>query len=980
MKRAIFLLILSFFIIDGFSQSTKNTKSATTAILLKGKVIDAITNEELIGVNIFVDGDKMKGTVTDFEGNYELEVAKGETVVYRYLGYEEQSFVIDNQTTIDVSLKEEALQLNTVVISASRRKEKMLDAPASISTIDTKEIESKATTDISGHLKDIAGVHMMQTGLQGANPSIRGFNGFFTTDVLTLTDYRVAKLPNTGLSQYQMLAQSDDDIEKIEVLRGPASALYGPSANNGVIHIITKSPIDEQKTKFGITIGARQKIKDTLLMKDPNSPRFDESSLLKRGIYGASFYHADTIMNKKPNLDIGYKVSAKYFRALDWKYDDLGDPSTIIKFRASSDSVYYLLADGSIDQNGKGTEVTNERDEQINNGSVDARMDFRFKQDFNFVLNGGFSKTHGIIASPVGALQNEGWNYYYAQARFSWKDFFIQTYMNGNNSGDSYFVPAGGMYIDKSKMYALQIQNSSTIIKRINLSYGFDAFWNRPNTDGTINGENEDKDNLDEYGIYFQGDYQLHPRLTLVAGSRLDYNTVNKKVLFSPKLALSYKPGTGHNFRFTFNRAYKTPGIAGYFVDAKQAEIPQDIEVRNVGTPRNGFHYSFANNPYYDNQLLPQFKSPYGTTADAYYNVNDGSINNLAWNGVLGAIKEQFLVQFGFDPNSPLGGLADLLIGALAPGTIPDSIRHVVKNLNTTTRNFEDNTTWQNTKDIQGLKPSLTYSYEIGYKGVIAKMLGLSVDVYRTDFKNYIAPVTLTTPTVQFDAAQLLAVVAPEIAANYNDPNNEGIKTALDALLDNNEDLGGNGNGTGEDELLNLFQDALNALPIGVITPMETNGADMLLVTRNIGDVTLYGLDVGAKLYLSKSISLSANYSWMSKDSIPIKDDAVFTYVAMNAPKHKFNVGMNYYIEKIGLNLNAQFQWNAGFPVNSGNFIGHQNPTHDMDINISYTPKFWNDHFNATVSVQNVYSRKQQKFVGVPVMGTTGILKLSYTM
>ena len=61
-----------------------------------------------------------------------------------------------------------------------------------------------------------------------------------------------------------------------------------------------------------------------------------------------------------------------------------------------------------------------------------------------------------------------------------------------------------------------------------------------------------------------------------------------------------------------------------------------------------------ANNPYYGGQLLPQFRSPYGTTNNTYYNVGDKFINNAAWNGIKNAIKSQFLMQFGFDPNNKI--------------------------------------------------------------------------------------------------------------------------------------------------------------------------------------------------------------------------------------------------------------------------------------------------------------------------------------
>lgn len=981
MQKNIFLF-LTFITIQfiAFGQQQVLQKKSNKEYTLSGKVTDKETSEELIGVNIYVESDKLKGTITDFEGNYSLKVNEGDVVIFRYVGFQDDTVVVTGDQELNIQMGTETLVLNNVVVSASRRKEKILDAPASISIIDASTIEKKVSTDVGDHLKNVSGVYMQKTGINSGSPSIRGFSGYFSTDVLTITDYRIAKLPNTGLTQYQMLTTSDDDIERVEVLRGPAAALYGPNASNGVIHIITKSPIDYQKLKITTSIGFRQKIKGKLpLVNDALKTRYDEDNLFKRGIYTVSVYLADTIMVKNPKIKLGYKISSKYFRALDWKYNDPSEPKQVIKFKASSEEIFYLRSDGTIDPNGKGDLVDNERDEQINNGMVDARFDIRIKDDINLVFNGGFTLSNGVIASPVGALQNEGWKYYYAQTRFSWKDLFAQFYINGNNSGNSYFVPVGGMYVDNSKVYGLQLQHASNFLKRVFLVYGADMFWNRPDTKGSVNGKNEDKDNFDEYGIYFQGDYRIHPRFNIVFATRFDYNNVNRKINFSPKLAVVYKPGTGQNLRFTFNRAFKNPGTAAYFVDAKQAEIPEGIQVRNIGTPRDGLHYSFANNPYYNNQLLPQFRSPYGYTMNTYYNVGDGSINNMAWTGIKNAIKNQFLTQFGFAPTGVLAQAADGLINALAPATIPDYIGHEVKNLNTTTQLFEKNTTWEKTKDIPGLKPTTTYSYELGYKGLLFKMLGLSLDVYRTDFKNYVAPVTMTTPTVQFNAEQLLDVVGPQILSNYNDPANSVIKSILDGLLDTRADLGGNNNGSGSDELLALFKKALENLPIGVITTKETNGPNMLLITRNIGDLTIYGLDFAANAYLSKNIVLSTNYSWIDKDQVEI-EDAVFSFIALNAPKHKFNIGLNYFIEKIGLNIGARWQYNSGFNVNSGNFVGYQKATHDMDLDISYTPKFkfLKEKFNVGVSVQNIYSNKQQRLIGSPVIGTTGIVKMSY--
>jgi outer membrane receptor for ferrienterochelin and colicins len=554
-------------------------KKSNKEFTVKGKIVDKKTKEPLIGVNIFVETDKLKGTVTDFDGNYELKANEGEVIVFTYLGLKEEKLTINESRSFDLEMEEEGNIMDEIVVSVGRKKEKALDAPASIVSVDAAAIKNKAGLGVTDYIKNSSGVQIMQTGVQGGQPSVRGFSGFFTSDVMSLTDNRVAKLPNTGLNMYQMMTTTDADIERIEILKGPAAALYGPNANQGVIHILTKSPLKYQEIKFWTTIGARVKIKDTLTDINRLNPKFDYDKFTERMLFSAGFYVGDTIHSKNPNVKMGIKVSGQLFTGHDWRYSDLFDPASVIKFKASGDTIYYERPDGSYDPNGRGVAVENERDEKILNGQVDARYDIQIKEDFNIVLAGGVNVSNGIIPSPVGAMQNKNWTYSWAQARFTWKNLFVQAYMNGNNSRNTFFVPVGGRYVDKSHMYSVQAQHSSELFKkRVNLVYGFDAFFTRPNTDGTLNGKYEDSDAIDEYGVYLQGDYKLHPRFSVVVATRLDYNTAVKKLLFSPKVALVYKPGTGHNLRFTFNRAFKNPASAAYYVDVKQGEIPQGID------------------------------------------------------------------------------------------------------------------------------------------------------------------------------------------------------------------------------------------------------------------------------------------------------------------------------------------------------------------------------------------------------------------
>ena len=301
------LLCFLFFINKSFAQQK-----------ISGTVIDNDTKEALVGVNILVENTQI-GTITDLDGNYELQIKLPATVVFKYVGYKTESVVLtsDFNEKLNISLKTDSYDFNAAVVSASRRKEKILDAPASISIIEAKAIKAQAAIGVSEMVQDISGVDVMKTGLQGSNVVVRGFNGLFSNDLLSLVDNRIARVPSLRSNAFQMIATTDDDIEKIEILRGPASALYGPNSSSGVMHIITKSPIDHQGTIVNFGFGLRSQIKDTLQLRSATNPKFDEKAWSDRAVSKVSIRHADLLTFEDKPLQIGYKISAAYMQGSD---------------------------------------------------------------------------------------------------------------------------------------------------------------------------------------------------------------------------------------------------------------------------------------------------------------------------------------------------------------------------------------------------------------------------------------------------------------------------------------------------------------------------------------------------------------------------------------------------------------------------------------------------------------------------------------
>ena len=128
------------------------------------------------------------------------------------------------------------------VVTASKGAQSPLDAPNSTSIITEQDVRLSGITKIPELLRRLAGVDIMEvTGAQ-AEVSLRGFNQRLSNKVLVLVNGRSVYVDLLGATFWQTLSIGVEDIERIEVVRGPGSALYGADAFNGVINIITKTP------------------------------------------------------------------------------------------------------------------------------------------------------------------------------------------------------------------------------------------------------------------------------------------------------------------------------------------------------------------------------------------------------------------------------------------------------------------------------------------------------------------------------------------------------------------------------------------------------------------------------------------------------------------------------------------------------------------------------------------------------------------
>ncbi|GLB52817.1 SusC/RagA family TonB-linked outer membrane protein [Neptunitalea chrysea] len=232
--KALFLVLFLFATIGAFAQTQ-----------VTGTVVDE-SNMPLPGAEVTVK-DKSTYAVTDFDGNFTIEVEQGDVLTIRYLGFKDQQITVGSETTFTVTLLANASELDEVVVIGfgTQKKADVTGAVSSVKAEDiTKQPAVNATQSIQGKM---SGVNIVNTNAPGSTPTIT-IRGTGTASSGTGILYVVDGIQGADISNI-----NPGDIESINVLKDAASAaIYGMDAANGVVIITTKKG-KEGSMKVGIS-------------------------------------------------------------------------------------------------------------------------------------------------------------------------------------------------------------------------------------------------------------------------------------------------------------------------------------------------------------------------------------------------------------------------------------------------------------------------------------------------------------------------------------------------------------------------------------------------------------------------------------------------------------------------------------------------------------------------------------------------------
>jgi iron complex outermembrane receptor protein len=426
-----------------------------------------------------------------------------------------------------------------IVVVGSRFSEKRLESPVTVEVVKPQEIQMMGASSYLAALSQVKGVDYTDNGVGEKRISARGFNTQFNSRMLFMVDGRLATLPGNGLPQGALLPTSSLDIRSVEVVVGPAAALYGPNAHTGVVNVVTKSPWDESGVEASLRGGSQY-------------------------VLDGSARVAGTINNT-----FGYKITGQLMRGTDWTPDTT---QRAFFYGTAARPVFESdLIGGKYD---------------LFSGKVEGFGYYR-AGDWNVKAGAGWSINDGFSATNTGRNHLRGWQVQFQTVQVSSSNWYAQFTRTASDAGRTYQLDriagleaaaeAAGThatpeqldawreqykFIDKSSLLDAEIQYKNEFFGALKVVAGAGGRLYQPVSQGTYLADVGDtKLSAMEGGLYAQAEHPLLAnRLKAVVAVRADAHT-NYSLQFSPKAAAVWSVTEGQNVRLTYNRAFKSPTI-----------------------------------------------------------------------------------------------------------------------------------------------------------------------------------------------------------------------------------------------------------------------------------------------------------------------------------------------------------------------------------------------------------------------------------
>ncbi len=903
---------------------TANLMAQSTSI--SGTVKDA-TGESVAGVNIVVKG-RVIGTISDVDGKYSLKVNQAPplTLVFSFIGFKSQEVEVKdaNAPALDLTLEEQNLLGQEVVVSASRVEENILRSPVTIEKLDVLAIKQTASPDYFDALQSVKGVQASSGSMNFTSINTRGFATIANTRMVQLVDGIDTQAPVLNFPTGTIMGLSELDAESIELVPGASSALYGPNAFNGIMIMKGKSPFEYQglsaQLKYGIT----------------NSQGGGSNPM---GQY--SLRYAKAFNNK-----FAFKVNFSYMKATDWlgsdyKTDRISPESTTdLSTKQNFDGLNSYGNETQINTNvpsiGYVTRTGFKEEDILDNRDAktikyDAALHYRINDKIEAIAayrhGGGSSIYQG---TEKYALRDFTQDFYRIELKAD--NFFLRGYMTQTDAGKSYNLSALGGYANEAynasapsatatgwvTEYVLAMQGYIPGVPAGNPDAAR-AFGDRNRPQPGTQPFNDLMNGL--RANYFQKPVTGYPNggASFIDNSRMyhvegNYNFVNEIKwaevqvggnyrqfdLFSNGTIFNEAPTDGVNFqRIKVNQIGAYTQVAKTIADAFKltASIRYDKSDNFDGriTPRIAGVYTIHNDHNFRASFQTGFRNPDMQAQYIYFPSSGGTIlggteDNASRYGIYngGAYTRTSYDAFraSKDANGVSGSL-DPTTGAKIGG---DQTKLVVAN-------------------VGYVKPERLSSTEIGYKGVFMGKILVDLNAYWTTYNDFLS-------------GQIVALAVGTTQQN-------------------------------------------KPVSAGTLYSLHSNATETINST---------GIGLGLSYNLPKNFVLSGNYNYAS--FTPPANQSPDFISGFNTPTNKYNVGISN--RKIAKNLgfNMNFRYQDGFLWQSSYGTWNVPKFGVFDAQVSY--KIAQAKTMVKIGGTNIGGGDYRTNLGAPFVGQTYYISLTF--
>ncbi len=506
MKHLKLLILISPLIVSqesGYAQETHT---------LYGKVIHGNTGKPLQAVNIQA-GIEDRGTITGENGEFTLSgLIEGEQLIrFTHIGFEmvEKTVFIPSSHSLEITLNQNLIEMDALVVTGTRTERYLKDAPVTTQVIKGEKLKESGASDISDVISEMTGINIVENQF-GTGVELLGFD---TDHILVMVDGM--KLIGRVNGQLDVAQIPVDHIDRIEVVKGATSALYGSEAMGGVINILTKQPGQNRILNSDTSFGAYGRIKGALSFGNQ--------------IKGWNYF-----------LSGGYRHFGGY---------DI-DPSSVWE-----DGSEYNKANGQFKLRknwGKGLDfnldalILNERQNLVSSSVFQDK-----------IVNDRIS-SRVELRKTIGYWQLKGIG-----------DYAVYDHQFDRLVLSSGILKKGSITTDTRKTASIVVARDSG---RHSLNGGFGREWEGILSDRVKNAER----NSILTNLFLQDEYTLTHKWTLLTGMRLDMHSIYGQHI-SPKISIMYKPEMISRIRVAYGEGFRAPSFKELFLDYSNISVGYHI-------------------------------------------------------------------------------------------------------------------------------------------------------------------------------------------------------------------------------------------------------------------------------------------------------------------------------------------------------------------------------------------------------------------